>query len=200
MTRARTLLYGLLALTMAYVSVQQHVISNVPWNLLPLYTLNKALAWTGLLLLAFIFSLRALSIRGWLTEVWMQERRALGKSAFNLLGLHALFTLLLFRTEYGMAFLWKEGNIRVEGIVSIVLGSLALGLLAWYSKAAGSTAGRPVLFQRLPHLLLLLALMHTTSWGLGSWFTSAAWEGALPPVSLMGALTALAGLWMRRLR
>jgi hypothetical protein len=199
MTRARILIYGLLALTLAYLILQQHLMVGVPWKMLPFYTLNKALAWTGLMVMTFTFSLRAIIARNWVSEAWLQERRALGKASFNLLGLHAIFTLLLFRTEYGMAFLWKDGNIRVEGIVSIILGSLALGLLAWYSRMAGQPGNRPAFFQRIPLLLLFLALLHTTSWGLSTWFNSSAWEVWLPPVSLLGAITALIGLWFRRL-
>lgn len=192
--RAYLLSAAVLLVTFIYAMLRYNVLKGVEWQILPLYTLNKALAWTGLSLLAFVFSIKPLNLKGFLKAHWLESRKHLGKIAFNLAGLHAIWTLLLLRTEFGMRFIWQDDAIRAEGIVSIILGSLALGLLAWYSKQAGSKNSRPFLFVRAPLILLTIAAIHTAIWGVSTWFTPSIWPGYLPPITLLSSITAVLAL------
>lgn len=198
MTRARILTAIIFLLTFGYVILRHNVFGEVSWNMLSLYTLNKALAWTGLCLLVLTFSIGSLVKKARLGESWLKERKALGKMSFNILGLHAVWTLLLFRTEFGLDFIWQDDAIRAEGVLSLVLGSTGLGLLGWYSRKAAIGPPFGLFFRRAPMILLTIAVLHITTWGFLDWLNPASWPGFLPPVTLLAALIALAGILSRK--
>ncbi len=189
--RARIVLGASLMISLGYTTIRHNLLGEVPWSLLPLYTLNKALAWSGLNLLAFTFLLRWIVKQGFLKTDWLDSRKHLGKQAFNLLLLHALLTVMLFRTEYGIRFVWIDEHIRIEGISSIILGSAALAVLAWYHKQASVPGLKSVLFSKAPLFLLTVAILHPALWGWTEWWKPADWSGHLPPASIFSSLTAL---------
>lgn len=191
MTRPRILTLILLLFTLGYAILRHNIFRDVPWEMLPLYTLNKALAWTGLSLLAFVFAARYLVNLKRLNEKWLEARKNIGKSAFNILGLHAILTLLLFRTEYGLEFIWKNDAIRAEGILSILLGSAALGFLAWYQKQAGRKSPKNRIFRYGALILLPAGAVHAAIWGITEWFHPSSWPSGMPPITLISSLTAI---------
>lgn len=198
--RARIVLGASLLISLGYTTIRHNLLGEVPWSLLPLYTLNKALAWSGLNLLAFTFLLRWIVKQGFLKTDWLDSRKHLGKQAFNLLLFHALLTVMLFRTEYGIRFVWIDEHIRIEGISSIILGSAALALLAWYYKQASVPGRKSSLFRKSPLFLLMAAFLHPALWGWNEWWLPSDWHGYTPPASIISSLTAFTAFLLLALR
>ena len=85
--------------TLAYAVLRYHIIKNVPWEHLPLYTTNKVFAVVGL---AGLVGSRLATGR--------ERRQRFGLAGLWCTTVHVLMSLLLMGQNYFKNFIWKPAN------------------------------------------------------------------------------------------
>lgn len=182
----RRLIAGLTGAGLAYAIVRYNVFKGVPWEQLPVYVSNKAIAFVGLLLLG-------------LSRVVVDKRRrkGLGLAGAGFVALHVLLSLMLAGPEYFPSLYTPAGQMTGTAALSMLAGALGSGALLWLFH---STKVRPVDGQRtraslvpgLGRALLLFTAVHVGLIGMNGWFEFAAWPGSLPPITLLSFVIAAA--------
>lgn len=178
--KPRTTIALVLGSTFAYAALRYHAFKGVPWSQLPFYTLNKAAAWSALVLLA----LAAYTSRRDRKPLHLSHlfQPALGLAAF-----HALASLALLAAG-------SYPKLIVDGHLGLAAGlSLALAVAASLAvNACLSGASLPGAAG-----LTAAASLHSALLGHESWLKPSTWPGGLPPITLLSALCgALALGWM----
>jgi hypothetical protein len=176
-----------LAVTSVYAVVRYHVFKGVPWAHLPLYVLNKAVAWSSIVLFAGAAWQAGRTSAGLVANPLFDQGRALA-------GAHVLGSLAQFSPATYPAFFDAAGGLSFVGEFALFGGVLATVGLLRASKAAA-------------WLLLFPAAvaLHTALVGLPNWLSPAKWPGYMPPITLLSAGTALAaagfsGRWIQARR
>ncbi len=191
--------------SLAYAVLRYNVFKGVPWEHLPLYVVNKAVAVSAVALLAssYLTGKRLLPA----ARDPAQRRivpKFLGLCGFSAAGLHAVLSLALLSPAYYPKLFGGE-RMTFAGEVAVLAG--ALGLLWMAAPALGSLPNMEEALgrrwwqraQRGGYLALAMAAAHTAAMGLPGWFRPGEWPGRLPPITLIGfliaALTLAARLW-----
>ncbi len=175
----------ILALTLAYATFRYHILGTSDWSWFPFWTTNKALSWTATALLSLAY----------LTEDKGGARR-LGLFGFSLTAWHALVSLVLLGPGY-YDKLYSGSSLTGPALASMLLGGasfVAFCFPAWASRPGLKEKlgiGRWLTWQRMGYAGLGLTAAHCLAIGLPGWLTPAKWPGMLPPITLMGFLTAL---------
>lgn len=176
---------ALLALTLSYATFRYHVFSESDWTLFPLWTGNKAISWTAVSLYALAY----------LVEDKRQARR-LGLLGFGLMIWHCLVSLVLLDPAHYAKF-YEHSSLKTAALASLALGgagALAFCLPAWASMAQSKQKlgqERWLTWQRMGYAGLALTALHCLLIGWQGWLAPLSWPGGLPPITLMGFLTAL---------
>lgn len=150
-------------LATAYAVVRYHVFGGVPWSRLPLYTLNKAVAFSA----AALFAASCFA-RG----------PATGRIALWLAALHVFMSLALLGPSY-YPKLYLDGGLNFTGELATLAGCLAFALCL----VPELTGGRP-----LRNAVLAVAAAHVCAIGFTGWLTPRAWPGYMPPITLLSCL------------
>jgi len=198
--KARWIL-GVFLVCLVYAIVRYNVFKGVEWIHLPLYVVNKAFAWGGLALIACSY-LTGKWINAYPDDV--QKRRALAKflglSGLYLIGMHLISSLAMLTPEYYAKFFTDGGKMNLTGEFVILFGVLGIGFLMFpaittlplmYEALGGERWQRA---QRMGYWTLGMAALHTATMGWKGWIDVATWPGGMPPITLLGFLTAAAGL------
>jgi DMSO/TMAO reductase YedYZ heme-binding membrane subunit len=184
MKTVTTILF-LLALTLGYSTFRYHLVGNADWSWFALWTTNKAISWTATALLALAYLVQDKA-----------EARRLGLTGFFLMAWHGGVSLFLLSPVH-YAKLYSGDSLTALSFVSMLLGgagAAAFCLPAWASRGAVKAElgfDRWLLLQRLGYAGLALTALHCLAIGLSGWLTPSKWQGGLPPITLLGFLTAL---------
>jgi DMSO/TMAO reductase YedYZ heme-binding membrane subunit len=174
-----------LAVTLAYSTFRYHVYGDSSWAWFPLWTTNKALSWTAAALLASSYLVADKT-----------DARRYGLLGFALMAWHCLVSFFLLGPEF-YAKLYSGESLNTAALASLILGgagALAFCCPAWASRAGVKESldlSRWFTLQRIGYLGLALTAIHCLAIGLPGWLTPSKWPGGLPPITLMGFLTAL---------
>jgi hypothetical protein len=174
MTTPRAITLGTLILTIAYAVVRYNVFKAIAWHHLPLFVLNKAVAWTATTLL-LIAAVRAVARReNLLASPWLGIATGMG-------AVHVLMSLVLLSPERYASLYDASRQLSWVGELALLGGVVATvsNVLARRHKAAA-------LF--LPVAIVL----HCTALGAHGWLTPSQWPGYMPPITLVCAVTATA--------
>ena len=177
--------FAILAVTLGYSTLRYHVAGDSSWDWFPLWTTNKALSWTAAALLAVSY---LVSDKG--------HARRLGLLGFGLMAWHSLVSLFLLSPKF-YAKLYAGDSLTAAALASMVLGGLGTAVFccpAWASRdGLKESLGlhRWLTLQRMGYLGLALTAAHCLIIGLPGWLTPSKWPGGLPPITLLGFLTAL---------
>jgi DMSO/TMAO reductase YedYZ heme-binding membrane subunit len=182
-TARNTLL--LLAITLAYATFRYHLLGTSDWSWFALWTTNKAVSWTAASLLALSYLVDDKA-----------EARRLGLTGFVFMAWHCLVSIFLLSPGY-YSKLYSGASLSFPALASLLIG--AAGAFAFCSPALASLrgmqekvgAGRWLKLQRLGYAGLVLTALHCLAIGLPGWLTPSKWPGGLPPITLLGFLTAL---------
>ncbi len=180
------------ALTFAYAIVRYNVIRGVPWEQLPLFISNKAIALAAVVFIALSYDFGPLA-RFW-PKAFVPElpaRKFFGLLGFGLAAVHALISLLIFSPAYYPKFFAEGGKLNLTGELSMLFGVLAFFIFL----AAALTSLPPVAasmgrrqwqaVQRLGYLAFFLVLLHVFVMGFEGWLKPSGWPGGLLPISLV---------------
>lgn len=189
--------WTLLAASYGYAFVRYVIGKGVPLSRVPLYITNKAVALTAVLLIAAALCVGPLArLAPARFGRWRRCAKPLGWMGFGGVLLHVMITTLILKPAYFERFYQVDGSFTgwVEvGLLCGALGATLLLIQAW---------GRAVLddarhAKRFRIAALLLSIAHVASFGALGWLTPQTWPLALPPITLLAALTALVALSVR---
>lgn len=186
----RRLITGLTGAGMAYAIVRYNVFKGVPWEQLPVYVSNKAIAFVGLLLLG-------------LSRVVVDKRRrkGLGLAGAAFVVVHVLLSLMLAGPEYYPSLYTASGQMTGAAALSMLAGALGSGALLWLFHSTKvrrieGQAQRTSLVPGLGRALLVFTAVHVALIGVRGWFDVASWPGSLPPITLLSFVIAAVLLLM----
>ena len=197
---------GTLIATSGYAILRYALVGPVPFSQLPVYLLNKSIAWSALILVCIALSAGALSrISPRVFARWVIQRKFIGLSGFMLATAHMVMSLSILTPAYypsvfdGRSFTFKLlGGLTIQsGVVSwMLLSTLMLVSIPsvqqsisrqyWLSWQRGAGSGAA-----------LLAGGHVL-YGFPGWWHPETWHGGLPPITLLSFLLVVLMLAVRR--
>ena len=187
-------------LSLAYAIVRYHIAGEVPWKDLPFFIFNKGIALTAFLLLTMNFTLGPLKNLGVnVSEGWLHSRKALGMTGFLLVLIHALISFMIFKPEIFGKFFAADGGLTLYAGISMLAGILGFVVL-WAMNLSFQTYLREdkafisfITSRKFLLVALLLGAIHLFFMGYEGWIAPEAWNGGLPPISLVAFVFAAVG-------
>jgi len=170
-------------LTMSYAVLRYHFLSDIPAADIPFFILNKALAYSGLILFG-VAGVRNKSA----------DRHQLGMAAAYCLLAHVLITMTLFSADYYPKFFIEGGTrLTIYASLSLLCGVIAFACLVhlWRVSISTRKGTELSLVHGLGRILLILAAGHSAMMGVPTWLTPSKWPGSLPPITMLAFVTAL---------
>jgi len=186
------LIGGVILFSLAYSVLRYHILGDVPWKDLPFFILNKALSLAAFILIAFNFGFGPAKQWGLpIPQSWLDARKALGMSGFLLVLMHVFMSLMLFSaTRYGKLF-ESDGTMTLNAGLSMLAGILAFVTLWVYTVSFQTYLKEDKAFidfitSRTTMLIaFLFGAIHLLFMGYSGWLNPGAWNGGLPPISLV---------------
>ena len=182
----------ILAVAIAYAVLRYHVAGPVPWKDFPFYVLNKGFSLAAFALLACNFSFGPLKRLGVpVPDSWLTARKAIGMTAFLLVFIHVLMSLLLFKPAVYGNFFAVDGTLTLLAGLSMLAGVLAFVCLWAYNSSFQTflREDRAFISFITSRRFLLVALtfggFHLLFMGYAGWMKPDGWHGGLPPISLV---------------
>lgn len=160
-----------------YATIRYNFFKGTPIADWPTYTVNKALGFSSLILVA-------LTVKRWSAS---QASRTLMLWSGIFAGGHAILSLILLTPDYYPKFF---DGLKLTGIASL---SLLFGAGATVLQEIGARQGhdwRAVTRRKALCLLIALTGIHAALPGISGWFAPAGWPGGLPPITLISAMIA----------
>ena len=174
----------ILAISMLYAVLRYHVLGDAPRSDIPLFIFNKALAYSGLVLLG---------IAG--INPNKTDRHQLGMTAAYFLLVHVTISLALFSAKYYPKFFYGDdsNHLTTSASFSLLFGIVAFVCLIhlWRTSLHTRKGTDRSLINGLGRCVLALAVCHTCLMGFSTWFRPATWPGNLPPITLLACLSAV---------
>ncbi len=198
--RAWLIIYFTLIFSFIYAISRYHIAGDVPWKDLPFYVSNKAFAMASLVILSINFSLspiRKLGIR--ISDNWLESKRMLGFVGFIIAMVHVFMSLLLFKPSVYSKFFGADSTMTFMAGLSMLGGVLSFVLLWMYNVSFNANFRNEKTFLKIitSRSLILVALffvgLHLFTMGLEGWLNPTAWQGGLPPISLVSFTILLVG-------
>lgn len=166
-------------LTSAYAIIRYNVFGNIPWNQLPLFILNKALSFSGLILLT-------LNPLNKLFPKLINSKQTFRNTGFVFIFIHILLSLILM-SPINFSNLYSEsGLFTAFGGISLTSGIIAFTILLIYIFFRDNKYFEIVFHTRgIMLLFMLLPLIHLFFLGYDGWTTPQKWQGGMPPITLL---------------
>ena len=200
---ASKLLIAVFAVTSAYAIVRYVVFGPIKPAHIPLYVLNKAAAWSALVVLSV-----ALSI-GPLARLWPHRftghvayRKLVGLLGFVLASGHVLMSLPILTPAYYPRFFSESSEFT-----ALAEFTMAAGIWSWLMLVPPAAVSLPAVeqtmspeawrrSQRWAVWALTVTFVHLL-YGAPNWVRPGTWHGGLPPITLLCALTVAVVLVLR---
>jgi hypothetical protein len=155
-------------ITGIYTILRYHYFGDVLWKDFPVYTLNKIIIFSAIVLLAVRFFLFKKT----------NTQPVLSKIIFGSVILHAVLSLMILKPYYLKAFFASDQTFSFAGNLSLLFGSIAF-LVFMFSKQLNISQS---VKQKLVFSLTALHLLMT---GGTNWLTPENWQGHFPPITLI---------------
>ena len=188
--REQRLLLNIGLAVLAYAILRYHIIKNVPWEHLPLYTTNKVFAVVGL---AGLVGSRLAADR--------KRRQRYGFAGLWGTTVHVLMSMLLIGLNYFQKFYLETGKLTWQAELSMAAGVLGLGFLLWLLIATleAESKQQTSLVPGIARWALLATALHLVFMGGAGWLNRDDWTAAkgLPAITLLAFGLSLLGLALK---
>ena len=188
--REQRLLLNIGLAVLAYAILRYHIIKNVPWEHLPLYTTNKVFAVVGL---AGLVGSRLAAGR--------ERRQRYGFAGLWCTTVHVLMSLLLMGQNYFQKFYLETGKLTWQAELSMTAGVLGVGFLLWLLIATlkAESQQQTSLVPGIARWALLATALHLVFMGGAGWLNGADWTAAkgLPAITLLAFGLSILGLALK---
>ena len=190
LTREQRLLLNIGLAVLAYAILRYHIIKNVPWEHLSLYTTTKVFAVVGL---AGLVGSRLAADR--------KRRQRYGFAGLWCTTVHVLMSLLLMGQNYFQKFYLETGKLTWQAELSMTAGVLGVGFLLWLLVATlkAESQQQTSLVPGIARWTLLATALHLVFMGGAGWLNGADWTAAkgLPAITLLAFGLSLLGLALK---
>ncbi|HEX4923959.1 MAG TPA: ferric reductase-like transmembrane domain-containing protein [Bdellovibrionales bacterium] len=185
------------AATLLFSIYKYCIAGDVPAADIPLFVANKAIAWTGTIMIAACLTIGPLKRLGFeRAKKWMRLRKNISLVGAGAIFVHVLITMIILNAAY-YPKLFDTKSLKLTGLaqaslLAAALATLILALLALTSvnpirRSMGMGLWKSVHGYGL--VLLGLTLAHLAFLGWPSWSAPAKWPALwLPPITLLAAL------------
>lgn len=168
-------------ISFAYAIIRYNIFGDVPWEELPVYIVNKAIALTVVLLLlvSIITKNNFKSVRG---TFW--------KLIFILASIHVFISFRLLGPEYFKKF-YSAYELNIIGYLTLFFGITAFaGIIILNSeKLLPTQRGKLIVPESIKKVIRTLIpffiVAHLFTMGFKGWITPNKWPGYLIPISLI---------------
>jgi hypothetical protein len=188
--REQRLLLNISLAVLAYAILRYHIIKNVPWEHLPLYTTNKVFAVVGL---AGLVGSRLAADR--------KRRQRYGFAGLWCTTVHVLMSPLLMGQNYFQKFYLETGKLSWQAELSMAAGILGFGFLLWLLIATleAESQQQTSLVPGIARWALLATAVHLVFMGGAGWLNRDDWTAAkgLPAITLLAFGLSLLGLALK---
>lgn len=193
-----------LVFALAYAIVRYNIARDVPYDQLPLYIGNKAMAMGTVIIIGLSFAL------GPLAHFWPGTftrftplKKSYGLIGFAVAAVHAIMSLILLSPAYYSRLYLASGKLTANGELTMLLGILAFVVFA--TVAATSLPGVASTMQpdqwkrmmRLGYLAYFLVLLHVGIMGWGGWWRASSWQWGLASISLVSCFVIVVVMCLR---
>jgi len=179
-------------LSLGYAILRYHIVGDVPWKDFPFLILNKGISLAAFILITFNFSIGPLKNLGIkVSEGWLNSRQVLGMTGFLFVLIHALMSFMIFKPGIFGKFFENNGSLTLYAGLSMIGGILSFVVLWAYNLAFKTTLKEDQKFigfitsRKFLLIAMLFSLMHLYFMGINGWMNPSAWNGGLPPISLI---------------
>ncbi|MGF1636233.1 MAG: hypothetical protein ACFCUU_04105 [Cyclobacteriaceae bacterium] len=189
-------------LSLAYAIVRYHVFKGIDWSLLPLYTLNKSISITALLLIAISYSISSTST----VVLEVNERKVLqkklGMTGFYFAVVHVFLSLLLSDAKYYPNLFYGDSLLTTELVLVYSTGFASIIILTvlWLAGQSIHSTFMGIHWSKLRnwgYWALLLTALHVIIHGSNKWLSPSQWPGYMPPLTLISFVIAMVPLVKR---
>ena len=196
---------GTLAATSGYAVLRYALVGPVPFSQLPVYLLNKSIAWSSLTLVCIALSTGALSrIAPGLFAGWVRQRKFIGLSGFMLATVHLVMSLSILTPAYYPSFFdGPSSTFNLLGVLTVQSGVVSwmllftLMLVSIPSVQQSMSRQYWLRWQRGAGLGAALLGGGHVLYGFAGWWTPETWHGGLPPITLLSFLLVVLMLTIR---
>lgn len=160
-----------------YATARYNIFKGVPWSDWPIYTVNKAFALAGLILLVLAVIRQRFSSQGGIGRIVHM--------AGLFIAIHVLLSVCLLHPSYFEKY-FQLGKLTFAAGLSMTLGAIAMAVMV-----SGSKSGTELSPDKKNKKLAVLAFasgLHAALLGYAGWFTPALWPGRLVPITLISFL------------
>lgn len=192
--KTSAIVFIVFGLCLAYAIVRYNIVRSIPFDNLPLFIANKAIALSATILIGLSFLL------GPLAHVWkgliphLYLRKHLGVIGFGVAALHTLMSLVLLDKTYYPKFYTESGKFNLMGESALLFGILSFLIFSVIAITSlppiekHMHPGQWKLVQRMGYLAYFFVLLHVTVMGFAGWFNPDSWKYGLASISLIAAL------------
>jgi DMSO/TMAO reductase YedYZ heme-binding membrane subunit len=186
------IIFVTMSLAIGYAILRYHVLGDVPWKDFPFFILNKGLSFGAFILITLNFTLGPAKNLGLpVSQAWLNARKALGMTGFLFILVHALISIMLFSPAVFGKFFEEDGTLTGVAGTSMLAGVLGFVVLWGYNLSFQTYLREDKAFigfitsRRFLIWALMLGGIHVFFMGYSGWINPAAWNGGLPPISLV---------------
>lgn len=168
-----------------YAVLRYNIFKEVPWEHLPLWVSNKAIAMTATILIGYAFCAHK-----------SKPCKDIGIMGFYLAIIHSIISFIILNPSYFPKFFLNDGKLNFIGETSILAGVLCLSLLLFatyrsYPAVVQDSEVDLKLIRRLVFWAMVLNLIHLCVMGYSGWIKVNEWPALLPPITLLSFIITL---------
>ena len=174
-------------ISISYAVVRYNIFGNVPWEDLPLFITNKAIALTVVLLLFLSVIAK---------KAFMPTKKIFWKIIFILTSIHVFISFYLLGPEHFKKF-YSVNELNLIGYLTLFFGiSAFVGIIILNSEKLlptkdGNLSVPESIKKIIRAIIPFLIIAHLFTMGLKGWLTPNNWHGYLIPISLIAFLVML---------
>ena len=168
MKKTYQVLSGIYFFTAVYAVVRYHLFGGVPWRDFPLFTLNKIIIFSTVLIWILLQS----------KKLPQSIKSRLYKIIYISVAAHVLWSVLVTRPYYLSKFFNPDGGLTAYAGWSLLAGSVAF-LIFMFGEKAGLNK------KSIRKGMLFFTAFHLFFMGFSGWINPQNWYGMLPPITLI---------------